>query len=100
MIQFACIACNREMRAKDEYAGCKSKCPGCGAILIVPLKAIQMELPPATPEPPSRRDEEPDRRPRRRDDDYDGYDDRPRGRRRDRDDSRDDRRGFRCSFCG
>jgi hypothetical protein len=34
-IAFSC-ACGRALRAKDELAGCKIKCPQCGAVVLVP----------------------------------------------------------------
>src|SRR5271156_2905733 len=35
--------CGRSLKAKDEHAGLKAKCPGCGAIL---------DIPKARPDPP------------------------------------------------
>ena len=36
MIDFSCHVCSRKLRAKDESAGKKVKCPGCGQIVAVP----------------------------------------------------------------
>src|SRR5262249_51579502 len=32
-------ACGKKLQARDEHAGKKAKCPGCGALLVVPEKA-------------------------------------------------------------
>ena len=36
MISFACPACNKQLKVKDELAGKKGKCPGCGKPVMVP----------------------------------------------------------------
>ncbi len=36
MISFACPACNKQLKVKDEAAGKKAKCPGCGKPVMVP----------------------------------------------------------------
>lgn len=46
-IEFAC-ECGKELRSKSEFAGKKTKCPACGAVLFIP----KPEPPPgAKPEP-------------------------------------------------
>ncbi len=42
-IDFEC-ACGKKLKSKDDYAGKKTKCPVCGAVLTVPLTtAMQAE---------------------------------------------------------
>ncbi len=36
MISFACPACSKPLKVKDEVAGKRVKCPGCGKALVVP----------------------------------------------------------------
>lgn len=36
MIQFKCSNCGKQLRAKDDAAGKKGKCPQCGVIVVVP----------------------------------------------------------------
>jgi hypothetical protein len=36
MIAFTCPSCCKELKAKDELAGKKVKCPGCGKAAAVP----------------------------------------------------------------
>lgn len=36
MIAFACARCEKTFHVKDEFAGRKTKCPKCGASLLVP----------------------------------------------------------------
>ena len=36
MISFACPACGKPLKVKDEVAGKRVKCPGCGKALVVP----------------------------------------------------------------
>jgi hypothetical protein len=36
-------ACGRSLRVKDEFAGRKAKCPGCGTVLTVPLPEAERE---------------------------------------------------------
>ena len=36
MISFACPACNKRIKVKDEFAGMKGKCPSCGKPTTVP----------------------------------------------------------------
>src|SRR4051794_21009052 len=35
--------CGKQLRARDELAGRKAKCPGCGATLRIPVKAFDPE---------------------------------------------------------
>lgn len=39
-IDFEC-ACGKKLKSKDEYAGKKTKCPVCGAALLVPQTAAK-----------------------------------------------------------
>jgi len=39
MISFACDKCNKQLKVKDELAGKKVKCPGCGQPMLVPALA-------------------------------------------------------------
>src|SRR5262245_36544007 len=50
-IPFRC-ACGKKLQAKDEYAGKKLKCPGCGAILTIPRASAVATPPPAAAVPP------------------------------------------------
>src|SRR6266511_4798668 len=36
MISFVCSQCSRKLRASDEHAGKKAKCPQCGSVTVVP----------------------------------------------------------------
>ena len=36
MISFVCPACNKQLKVKDELAGKKAKCPGCGKPIMIP----------------------------------------------------------------
>jgi hypothetical protein len=36
-------ACGRSLRIKDEFAGRRAKCPGCGTVLHVPLPEVNDE---------------------------------------------------------
>lgn len=38
MIQFTCTKCNKVLKVKDELQGKQGKCPGCQALVIVPMK--------------------------------------------------------------
>jgi len=39
MISFPCVSCQKKLTVKDELAGKKGKCPGCGQALTVPAAA-------------------------------------------------------------
>lgn len=52
----SCPSCSQKLSFKDEHAGKKSKCPGCGTILSIPLakavpisRAIPVSASPMTP---------------------------------------------------
>jgi serine/threonine protein kinase len=49
MICFECPACRKQLKVKDELAGKKGKCPGCGATLTIPAAQEQ----PVAAGPPS-----------------------------------------------
>src|SRR5258708_7718000 len=36
MISFPCGNCNKPLKVKDEFAGKKVKCPGCGQQVVIP----------------------------------------------------------------
>ena len=36
MIQFHCAKCGKRLMVKDESAGKRAKCPGCGEVMLVP----------------------------------------------------------------
>ena len=40
MIKFSCDNCGYKIGAKDEKAGKRGKCPGCGGVIVVPEKNI------------------------------------------------------------
>src|SRR5688572_1306441 len=48
MIRFACPSCGKVCNAKDEAAGTRGKCPGCGQVMQIPTFDRQQDLnPPA-----------------------------------------------------
>jgi hypothetical protein len=82
-IQLRCPECNKPLKVKEELAGKKVKCPGCGKAVPVPVPEVEpepveevQEAPPpkpakpakaalttkpkARPEPPSVEEDEPD----------------------------------------
>lgn len=113
-VEFECGKCDKRLRVRDDLAGKRIKCPGCGAAISVPdvddaptereeeqprPTRIRSERPePARDDRPTRKrrpDDDEDDRPRRRRDE-DDEDDLPRaGRRRDEDDEDDEPRGRR-----
>ncbi len=50
-IALSCHTCGKQLKAKDESAGKKIKCPGCATVLSVPALEEPAEAPP--PPPPS-----------------------------------------------
>jgi len=60
MIPLTCDHCEKKLRLRDELAGKRIKCPGCGGVLTVPLLESDDEAPPPkkeaafTPVKPSR----------------------------------------------
>ena len=66
-VSTACAACNRVIKAKDELAGARVKCPGCGATVTLPSK-VQTGSAPAAPadEPAAASDEQTERRRRKK----------------------------------
>jgi hypothetical protein len=40
MIRFACQQCQKIFKVEDKHAGQKSKCPKCGAVLLVPATEV------------------------------------------------------------
>lgn len=57
MIEFACPACSKWLRAADEYAGKRSKCRGCGEVVTVPSPEGSYAIEPETVQPPSEIDD-------------------------------------------
>jgi hypothetical protein len=53
-ISFACPSCEHRLKVKDELAGRKVKCPGCGNGVSVPADEEDEEAP-AAKDPPSRK---------------------------------------------
>src|SRR5262249_61952612 len=59
MISFVCSQCSRKLRAPDEHAGKKAKCPQCGGVSAIPRLVattpdggpVPAQPPPATPDP-------------------------------------------------
>src|SRR5262245_16818662 len=108
-IDVQCEDCGKKLRLRDDLAGKRIKCPGCGEALTVPAMLEEIEDEPAPRKTAvrsadarpaikrSRDDDDEDERPapkRRRDedeDDEDDEDDRPAARRR-RDGDEDDER--------
>lgn len=91
-ITVSCSECGTTLKAPDNAAGRKVKCPKCSAVIAVPAEAAEQisSEPPArtrpAPPPPARSSRDDDRGPRRSD-----RDDDDRGpRRSDRDDDYDD----------
>jgi eukaryotic-like serine/threonine-protein kinase len=46
MISFSCPACTRQLKVKDELAGKKGNCPGCGKPITIPEKLATTFLEP------------------------------------------------------
>lgn len=42
-ISVTCPSCSKTLKAKDEYAGKKTKCPGCGTVLKIPTVELDDE---------------------------------------------------------
>jgi serine/threonine protein kinase len=55
MLMFACSACQRKLSVKEEFAGAKVKCPGCGAVVLAltPANSNLQSLPTPQPGEPS-----------------------------------------------
>lgn len=67
MIRVTCESCGKVVRAKDEHAGRRARCPGCGEALVIPDAGGEVEAPaaaPRAPEPGARRGAGGGRRPR------------------------------------
>ena len=60
-IAVECASCERSIKVKDELAGRKIKCPGCGKLLTVPDEEVEEK-----PQNRSRDREEDEERPRRK----------------------------------
>jgi hypothetical protein len=56
-ISLSCVSCQRKIKAKDEHAGRKIKCPECGQVLTVP-PAVPAAEEETTREPAPRQDTE------------------------------------------
>ena len=55
MIAFSCSACQKKLSVKDELAGKKGKCPGCGQPVAVPGPPPPAQAAPWRSPPPSQR---------------------------------------------
>lgn len=53
MIAFNCPGCGKSLSVKDECAGRKTKCPKCGAALVVPHPPAQATAPAVQPAAPT-----------------------------------------------
>jgi hypothetical protein len=71
----SCPSCRRDLKLKEEMAGKRVKCPGCGGVVAVPLREEQLpqarpdgeeDLPQAQPEPEDEHPEAPVEEERRR----------------------------------
>src|SRR5262249_29472534 len=51
MIPVKCESCGRNLKVKDELAGKKGKCPGCGRVLPIPAAAPVLMMEPAQAAP-------------------------------------------------
>jgi hypothetical protein len=52
-IAFSC-SCGKQLRAREEFAGRKIKCPGCQTVLVIPAPApVEVSAPAATEIPPA-----------------------------------------------
>ncbi len=56
MISFPCPACGKQINTKDELAGKKAKCPGCGQTITIPARMPDRAERPAAEE--AKKDEE------------------------------------------
>jgi transposase len=72
-ISVTCLYCGRTLKAKDEHAGQKAKCPGCDNVIMVPKPKVEPVMAEAVEVEPA--DAADDREP-----DY--QDDRPRPKKR------------------
>lgn len=45
-ISFGCHQCSKQLQARDEFAGRRLKCPGCGTILTIPGSSTAAAPPP------------------------------------------------------
>ena len=45
MISFSCPHCNKALRVKDELAGKRGKCPGCGQAFAIPATSASAAAP-------------------------------------------------------
>src|SRR5262245_4400963 len=75
-------ACGKTFAVKDEFAGRRAKCPGCGGVLTIPggaeVPVMAAAAPPPPPPPPMARQSAPP--PPARMDEEDDYDAPPRRR--------------------
>ncbi len=93
-------ACGKSLRLKDDLAGKRVRCPGCGGAITVPAPEDEIEgVLPAEDEPRVRTRRDEDGRPRRLRSEPD-EDDRPRRRTRDEDEGEDEDEGRRRSARG
>ncbi len=69
-IRIQCPGCDKTLKARDELAGKRLKCPGCGAAVVVPELVMAAAQPPVPPISSARAEDLPERlpdaKPRRR----------------------------------
>src|SRR5262245_43129800 len=46
MLSFSCASCQKKLAVKEEYAGKKVKCPGCGGVTRIPGRAAVTQAAP------------------------------------------------------
>jgi ribosomal protein S27E len=68
MIQVKCPHCSRDIRAADEHAGKKIRCPGCKEVLPLPAAATAVQTAAPRPAPAAIQKAPPKRRPAEEDD--------------------------------
>ncbi len=60
MISFTCSSCSKPLQVKDEMAGKKAKCPGCGQVISIPTPSATLggtvAQPASRPQPASASD--------------------------------------------
>jgi hypothetical protein len=65
-IELECLACGRNLRVRDELAGRKVRCPGCGKVMPVPAVVEELPVVGEEEELPEEEEESPARPARRR----------------------------------
>jgi hypothetical protein len=65
-IELECTGCRRNLRVKDEMAGRKVRCPGCGKVMTVPALVEELPVVEGVEKPPEAEEEQSPAAPSRR----------------------------------